>query len=273
MAYGTCLLSKNTGNGIEGSNPSLSAIIPPTHCPACGSEVSETDSGMLYCTNPDCEAKASKKVMHFAKTAKIKGLGPATIEKLELNAVEDIYLYGKEQLIDELGEKIGSKLFAEIENSKNLPLENLLPAFGVPLIGETASKKLCKVASHIEELNKEKCTLAGLGPAATLNLLNWLKEDYQIKYKSLPFSFRFSNTIEPVATKATVCITGKLTSFKTKAEAETALKSAGYVVKGTLTKDVTILINESGIESTKTEKARQAGVIIVTDIKQILGEN
>jgi hypothetical protein len=39
-----------------------------------------------------------------------------------------------------------------------------------------------------------------------------------------------------------------------------------------LTKDVTILINESGVESAKTKKARDSGVQIITNLLDLTGE-
>jgi hypothetical protein len=39
-----------------------------------------------------------------------------------------------------------------------------------------------------------------------------------------------------------------------------------------LTKDVTILVNESGVESAKTKKARDAGVQIITNLLDFIGE-
>jgi NAD-dependent DNA ligase len=71
----------------------------------------------------------------------------------------------------------------------------------------------------------------------------------------------------------TVCITGKLKSFKTKAEAAKALEQHGYTVKSSVTKDVTVLVNESGIESQKTIKARNDGLTIVENLLEFLGEN
>ena len=74
----------------------------------------------------------------------------------------------------------------------------------------------------------------------------------------------------PVASKGTVCISGRLKSFKSKAEATTALNAAGYEVKSSLTKQVTHLINEGGAESAKTRQARDTGVTIVNDLKSFL---
>ena len=56
-------------------------------------------------------------------------------------------------------------------------------------------------------------------------------------------------------------------------EAEKVLNQYGFVVKSSLTKDCTHLINESGIESAKTQTARDRGVIIITNVKQLLEEN
>ena len=48
------------------------------------------------------------------------------------------------------------------------------------------------------------------------------------------------------------------------------LSQYGFVVKSSLTKDVTHLVNESGIESAKTQTARDRGVNIITNLKHLL---
>ena len=67
-----------------------------------------------------------------------------------------------------------------------------------------------------------------------------------------------------------MCISGRLKSYKTKAHAEQVLSQYGFVVKSSLTKDVTHLVNESGIESAKTQTARDRGVNIITNLKHLL---
>jgi len=88
----------------------------------------------------------------------------------------------------------------------------------------------------------------------------------------LPFSFKFEKPQTTTLTHGVVCISGKLTSYKSKAEAHTVLLGLGYAVKPSLTKDVTILVNESGIESAKTKKARASGVQIITNLLELTGE-
>jgi NAD-dependent DNA ligase len=70
-----------------------------------------------------------------------------------------------------------------------------------------------------------------------------------------------------------VCITGKLKSYPTKAAAEKVLQKYGFETKANLTKQVTILLNESGIESAKTNKAQEMGITIYNNIKTLLREN
>lgn len=250
-------------------------IQAPTHCPSCSSTL-EWRNDLLYCENTACEGKSSQKLEHFAKTLKIKGLGPATIDKLQLESIFDIYEMNLDLLTELLSsEKLAGKLFLEIEGSKSASLQEVLPAFSIPLIGKSATEKLCAVLRNLDELTVEKCEQAGLGPKATVNLMVWFRDDYLPYYKSLPFSF--ASTASEVTPSNTsmgiVCITGKLSSVKTKAEAERLLVEAGYTTKSSLTKDVTILLNESGLESAKTKKARDAGISIVTNLNNLIGVN
>ena len=98
-------------------------------------------------------------------------------------------------------------------------------------------------------------------------------EYYPESYKdNLPFKWK-NKIIEKKEVIGVVCITGKLKSYPTKAHAQKVLESKGFVVKSSLTKDCTHLINESGIESTKTQTARDRGVTIVTNIKHLIEEN
>jgi NAD-dependent DNA ligase len=252
------------------TSTNLRAIQAPSLCPSCGS-VLEWRNDLLYCVNANCYAKNSKRIEHWAKSLKIKGLGPATIDKLNLQSIEQIYELDLVTIVDALGsDLLGRKLFEEIQASTAASLESVLPAFGIPLIGDTATAKLCKIISNINELSETTCKAAGLGPVATKNLMTWW-EVAKNNIDTYPFSFSVEKRTRVV--KGTVCISGKLSSFKTKAEAGQALKEQGYQVKDSLTKDVTVLVNESGIESAKTKKAKDFGITVITNLKLFLGDS
>lgn len=258
---------------MASSDREREVINAPTNCPCCDSAL-EWSNDLLYCRNKQCGATSAKQVQHFASTLKIKGLGPSTIEKLGLASIEEIYLLTLEEITDGLkSEKLAVKLYEEIIQSKTRPLNVVLPAFGIPLVGKTAADKLSKVCNSIDDITLASCKEAGLGDKVTTNLLNWLEDSPHL---ILPLNFSFSNTkvtpTENSGTAGVICISGKLNSYPTKQQAQEVLESLGYIVKSTLTKDVTILVNESGKETTKTKQASASGITIVTDLKTFIGD-
>lgn len=251
----------------------MTQIQPPTNCPSCNS-VLEWSNHLLYCYNAGCPAKSSKAVEHFAKTLKIKGLGPAAVDKLFLSTPSDIYRLSVDDIAAALSsQKLAEKLMSEIQNSKQAPANFVLPALGIPLIGKSATEKLSTVVDSVLDINEDSCAAAGLGPKATENLMTWLTNAWDAEYwAELPLNWTFQKSERGQKNLGVVCISGRLTSFKTKAEANKALASKGYSVKSGLTREVTILVNESGVESAKTKKARESGITIVNDLFQLLGE-
>ena len=247
----------------------MQMIQAPTNCPSCGS-VLDVVNNLLFCRSTSCGSQTLKKIVHFAKTLKIKGLGPKAIQKLGVITSQELYSLTLEDFVQLLeSEKIGVKVFQEVQKSRDVPLNVVLPALSIPLIGNTATKKLAVVCDTLRDIDKESCESAGLGPKATDNLLDYLYE-YQIELLKYPFSFKFEKPLASVSTKGIVCISGKLTSYKTKAQATEILKQNGYEVKGSLTRDVTILVNESGIESAKTRQAQNKGITIITNLLDFL---
>jgi DNA ligase (NAD+) len=246
-------------------------ILPPDHCPCCNSLL-EWSNNLLYCRNISCRSTLQKRIEHFTKTLKIKGFGPKTVQKLGITSISEIYELNLDQIEEALNsELIAEKLLSEINNSCKAPANLIIPAFSIPLIGKTAAEKLSTTCDSIFDIDKDTCGRAGLGPKATENLLNWVDKELP-SIVDLPLNFNFTKYVTTPKIQGTVCISGKLKSYKTKAEATVDLQRFGYSVKSSITKDVTILVNESGIESAKTIKARESGITIVTNLFEFLGE-
>tara|TARA_A100001037_G_scaffold247767_1_gene229829 strand:+ start:4230 stop:4982 length:753 start_codon:yes stop_codon:yes gene_type:complete len=250
----------------------MQAILAPEVCPSCESPL-EWKNDMLYCTNILCPAQIQKRIEHFARSLKIKGLGPKSIEKLGLTSLLDIYNLSYYSIKCALSsEKLAIKLLREINHSRKASMNDVLPAFSIPLIGKTAATKLSSKIKSLFDLDEDKCKAAGLGPKATESLLSWYSNEFEESLQELPFDWQFQTPKIATETKGAVCISGKLSSFKTKAEATKALSYAGYVVKSSLTKDVIFLVNESGIESAKTKEARERGITIITSLNEWIGD-
>ena len=139
-------------------------------------------------------------------------------------------------------------------------------------MGNTAAQKISKLVQSIDEITTERCRQAGLGEKVTNNLISWLETDFQEMREFLPFSFTVDN--KPVAnvTGKSVCITGKLTSFKTKSEATKALELAGFKVTDSVTKTTDYLVDEDNKGSSKRTKADQLGITIIQNLLHFLNE-
>lgn len=247
----------------------------PTTCPCCSYKL-ELVNDQLFCRNTACGAQLNKKLEHFCKTLGIKGMGPKTVEKLDLQDLTEIFYLDLDSAVEALGsEKTALKLLDEINRARNADLATVLASFSIALVGGTASKKICEVVQHIDEITHETCKAAGLGDKVTENLITWLETDFQDLREFLPFSFksnRNSNTTSNNNNK-TVCITGKLSSYKTKAEAYSALEAAGYRAVESVTKTTDYLVDEEDKASTKRKKAESLGTQIITNLNTFLKEN
>ena len=125
----------------------ITKIQIPVECPCCNSTL-EFIGPQLYCRNLSCDAQVAKKIENMAKVLQIKGLGPKTIEKLQLNDITEVFYLDIDTVIKQLGsEKTASKLLDEIERSKTADLATVLAAMSIHLIGNTLATKICKVVA------------------------------------------------------------------------------------------------------------------------------
>jgi DNA ligase (NAD+) len=242
----------------------------PTNCPCCDSPL-EMVNMQLFCRNKACPAQLNGKVVHFAKTLGIKGLGEKTVEKLNLSDIPELYYLDEADLTPLVGEKVATKLIQEIEKSKTATLDQILAAFSIPLIGKTAAEKITSIISDIDEINTETCKEAGLGEKATQNLIYWLDTEFTEIRQFLPFSFKVSSNTK-TSTGDIICITGKLSSLKTKSEAYKILQDLGFKISESVTKTTKYLVDEEGKGSTKRKKAEELNITIIDNLSNFIKE-
>ena len=224
-----------------------------TTCPACHSPlVREKDQ--LFCRNDDCIAKNSRVVEKYCKKVKIKGLGEASIEKLGLASISDIYDLELDYLVNILG-KNGEKVFNEIQAKKEIPLQLFLGAQSIPLVGESTSSKITK---DIEDITFNSLKKDGFGDKAATNLIEWL--DTTIITDKIKFT---KNEIKAnLSPSFKVCISGKIPGM-TKAVAASMLAEYNIAVVNTVNKDIKYLISESK-PSVKTKKAETLNIPVIS---------
>jgi len=234
----------------------------PTNCPSCNSVLEQVNS-QLFCRSKSCPAQSTKKVEAFVKKMRIKGLGPASISKLGFVHPIEIYESSLDDYVVILGEKIGHKIFAEVQNSKITTFATFLSALSIPLIGDTASKKVGYVMNSFFDIFDLVEELP-IGEKATNNLLDWFEANDET-VASLEDHFTFINESVAVTpgSSGNVCITGKLNDFSNRAKAKESLESYGYTVTTTVSGKTDYLVCEDGSKSSKSKKAESLGIPIV----------
>ena len=264
----------------------VAEMIPlPEECPICGGMVKiakEYDTKTLVCINTLCEGKLVNRLDHFAgkKGLDIKGLSKATLDKLiEWGWVnEPVDLYKLADRRDEWIKKAGfgvksvDNILSVIEDSRHPTLDQFISSLGIPLIGKTVSKDLLDYIESYEDL-KEKA----------ISKWDFTKIDgFAYSKANAIWSFDFSEadrvrefmefTVEEKVEVVnnledlTIVITGKLNSFKNRAELQEVIESRGGKVVGSVSKNTKYLINnDTQSNSSKNVTAKKLGIPIISE--------
>lgn len=247
----------------------------PSKCPSCGSDLEATELE-LFCRNSElCPAQNLKRIEHFCKIMKIKGMGPARIETLvnsgHISNIFSLYLLTKEQLVSILGSSIGTTLHSNIQSSKQTEEATLLYALGIPKVGKVAAERIINQVGSLRNLSNLQ-TEKGLVGTVVLEAINsWLRTKEFDILVSIDWQFTENKVKAQSDKQEVICITGKLNDFANRKSAEQYLNSLGYQTKASVTKDVTVLIceDETKTSSSSYKKALEKGITITT-IKNLL---
>ena len=135
-----------------------------SNCPECQTELVRSEGeANHYCPNfYGCPPQIIGRIQHFIsrKAMDIEGLGGETVALLFNNGLvhnyADLYNLTVEQILplDRMAQKSAENLVKGVENSKNVPFENVLFALGIRFVGETVAKKLAKHYKNIDALSK-----------------------------------------------------------------------------------------------------------------------
>ncbi len=269
-------------------DPDINMLKVPTICPICGGRTEvrkDNDSEVLICTNPDCDGRLINQLNHFAgkKGLDIKGLSKATLEKLIdlgwLVNVEGIFSlknYRNEWIkLSGFGVKSVDNILDAIEQSKNCEMANFITALGIPLIGSTYAKDICK---HEETWTNFKRDIEdgfdfsewngfGCEMNKAIHDYDYFEADH-IGFDILNLkNSLFNNKKENTALDGKkICITGSLNKYKNRDEFIKDIEAYGGKVVSSVSKNTNILINND-IESnsSKNQNAKKFNIPILTE--------
>lgn len=258
----------------------------PNICPVCGkpTEIKENDGvKILYCINPNCEAKLINQLDHFCgkKGLDIKGLSKATLEKLidwdwikDINDIFELKNHRAEWIKKSgFGIKSVDNILEAIEFSRNCDLHQFISAIGIPLIGVSTAKDL---ANHFKTWNNfissiEKhfdfYSLPNFGNEMHNSIIkfNYEKANF-IANNYLNFKEYKNNTVSNELNEKIFVITGKLNHFKNREELKSKIEAAGGKVSSSISKNTNFLINND-IESvsSKNKTAKSLNIPIISE--------
>lgn len=267
----------------------------PNFCPICGGEtkiIISEGAKTLVCANEACPRKIINVLDHFfgKKGLDIKGLSKATFEKLIewnwVNTPYDVFELNKHKQEWKnrtgFGEKSVNNILAAIEKGREQPLESVLSAAGIPLIGQTAAKEIAKRFSTYEAFreatkNYNFNEIAGFGENMNdeLHSFDYSELDKLIKDKITIVVPKQDKEVVASLSGLTFVITGKLINFKNRDALKKEIELHGGKVASSVSKNTSYLINND-LESTsaKNQLAKRLGIPIISEssLMAIIGQ-
>ena len=257
----------------------------PTHCPDCGSEIVRTEGEVDYrCVNVDCPARLRESLLHFSARSvmNIEGLGEAVVTQLLdrglVRSIADLYSLTEEQLLslERIGKKTAETLLAEIEKSKQNPLNRVLFGLGIRFIGERTAQLLAEefgsmdalMAASAEELER----VNEVGPRVAQAIREFFDEEKnralveKLRKAGLTFTAekrKKSSQLEGL----TFVLTGTLANL-TREDAKARIETAGGRVSGSVSKKTNYVVAGEDAGS-KLDKARELGVKVVDEAELV----
>lgn len=261
----------------------------PKNCPVCNHEtVIKNENGIkaLYCINDDCLAKKVKSfALYVSRDAmNIEGLSEATMEKLInvgiIKELADIYHLKehKEVIItmEGFGEKSFQNMIDSIEKSRKTNVIKFLYSLGIPNIGLSNAKLICKDMSYdFDKIRHAKAEdlveIQGVG-----EVIAGLFEDYFNKDENNKNIDDLLQEVEfePIEERAeekkfrgfNFVITGTVEQFANRNEVKAFIESKGGKVTGSVTSKTNYLVNnDTASTSSKNKKAKELGIPIIKE--------
>lgn len=272
----------------------------PASCPACGEKtevMNDNGTKTLVCTNPGCSAKMIKSFTLFVSrdAMQIDGMSEATLEKLcgrgMIREYADLYRLDryKEEicLMDGFGERSYANMHECIEKSKNTSLVRVIYSLGIPNVGLSNAKVLCRYFDHdldrirsasVEELS----AIDGIGEVIAKAIVSYFENDDNKRI--VDNLIACLNIEKPEGSSdasklagMTFVITGSLHGFSGRNELKDIIESMGGKVAGSVSGNTTCLINNDVTSnSSKNKKAKELGIRIISEddfIAEYLGKD
>lgn len=260
----------------------------PEVCPVCGgvTEIRKTnDVESLYCTNPECQAKKIKSFTLFVSrdALNIEGLSEASLEKFIgrgfIHEFADIFKLSahKAEIVEMegFGEKSYENLMTGIERARTTTLARVIYSLGIPNIGLSGAKLICRqFEDEVEQVlaadEEALAAIDGIGAVIAGSFVEYFRDAEKRECFERLLS-RLTLVKEEVSGEQDLkgkvfVVTGSLTHFANRNELKDQIEKRGGKVTGSVTGKTDYLINnDTTSSSSKNKKAKELGIPIISE--------
>ena len=274
----------------------LAPWVPPTTCPACGTELVEQKEGDKdrRCPNHErCPGQVRERVFFVASrnAFDIEGLGyEAAVALLEAGAITnegDVFdldadklrsapLFTRAPKKGEEGPQLsanGEKLLANLDARKAVALWRVIVALSIRHTGPSASRALAQEFGSMEAIRaateEELAAAEGVGPTIARAVIEWFEVDWHVAIVEKWAAAGVAMADERDASVArtleglTVVVTGSLEDFSRDSAKEAILSRGGKAAGSVSKKTDSVVVGENA--GSKADKAEQLGLRILTE--------
>ncbi|MEW5946712.1 MAG: NAD-dependent DNA ligase LigA [bacterium] len=266
---------------VTGKRPaSAKPFVFPEKCPVCGARAERREGeAVTRCPNPWCRAKLKESIRHFASRGAmdVEHLGPALVSQLvDLELVgdyADLYFLELDNFagLERMADKSARNVLAALEKSRTMPLDRLIFALGIPLVGARAAQILAAAFRSLDSLAaappEALVQIHEIGPRLAESVVGFFRQKHtadviaKLRKAGVNMKMESKGAGAPLAGR-TFVVTGALS--RPREDVKRAIESAGGRVASSVTKKTDYLVAGDSPGS-KLARARELGVPTISE--------
>ena len=262
------------------AEPGEIPIEKPTHCPACGGELTERGAHLFCMNRVSCRPQAVARLDHFAgrDAMDIDGFSEKTAEQLydqkNVRDPADLYHLTREDVLslDGFKDKKADNLLKALEKSKDCALDAFLFAVGIPNVGRKTARDIATAFGTLEKVQEatmeQLVAIPDVGDIVAQSILeffsfeeNRVMIDRLLKAGVKPREMQ--SKAEGVLSGKTVVVTGTLPNLSRK-DAEELIRRHGGTAASSVSKKTAFVVAGEAAGS-KLDKAQALGIEVIDE--------
>ena len=256
------------------------SIVPPTHCPACGSILVERGAHLFCLNRATCRPQAIARMSHFAsrEAMDIEGLSEKTIaqlyDQMNIRDCADLYQITLEEALTLEGfkQRKAEKLLSALDKSKHCTLDAFLHAIGIPNVGRKTARDLANTFGSLQKVREatleELIAIPDVGDIVAQSVLEFFSypENHEMIERLLAAGVHPAEAEkkdEGVFTGMSIVVTGTLPTLS-RNDAEERIRQNGGTAASSVSKKTAFVVAGEKAGS-KLTKAESLGIEIIDE--------